>query len=100
MRISKAPKGSIGDVRGVLDPSTWGKPHAAFPKTAACSIKKRFAAHQIVMNVDVCGPFVEGFWQTDGCGAPQTCPQWSMDNPGAFNEAYFDLNQAGFWKLI
>lgn len=52
------------------------------------------------MNIDLCGPYVEAYWQKDGCGLPNTCMPFSATTPSAFKYAYFDINSFGFWKKV
>lgn len=80
-----------------IDPATWGTPHASFPPDS-CNVDQYFDAHWITMNIDFCGGFVDAFWQQDGCSSHGTCVEYVANNPGAFTEAYFDLNAVSYWS--
>ncbi|PWN28308.1 hypothetical protein BDZ90DRAFT_226469 [Jaminaea rosea] len=80
-----------------IDPASWGTPHASFPSTS-CDVGQYFDAHWITMNIDFCGGFVDAFWQQDGCSKYGSCVDYVANNPGAFREAYFDLNAVSFWS--
>jgi hypothetical protein len=89
------PRGSIpADVLGDSpDPSAWGKPAAKFQ--GGCNIEKMFKAQQIVMDTTFCGQWAgsDSVWKSSSCGKKAaTCNDFVRDNPSAFTEAYWKIN--------
>jgi hypothetical protein len=89
------PRGSIpADVLGDSpDPSAWGKPAAKFQ--GGCNIEKMFKAQQIVIDTTFCGQWAgsDEVWKSSSCGKKAaTCNDYVRDNPGAFTEAYWKIN--------
>lgn len=71
-----------------VNTDAWGIPAAHFPNTQ-CNIAKHFAAHNIIINLTLCGDWAGNVYSQSGC--PSTCVDHVNNNPGAFREAYFDF---------
>ncbi|KAF5341821.1 hypothetical protein D9611_001175 [Ephemerocybe angulata] len=66
----------------------WGKPAAHFPNTQ-CNIAQHFAAHNIIINLTLCGDWAGNVYGQSGC--PSTCVDYVNNNPSSFRDAYFDF---------
>ncbi|KAK7462817.1 hypothetical protein VKT23_007396 [Stygiomarasmius scandens] len=71
-----------------INTSNWGTPSASFPSTN-CDIASKFGPHHIVINLTFCGDFAGAVYGQSGC--PSTCNDFVNNNPGAFNNAFFDF---------
>ncbi|KAF5346866.1 hypothetical protein D9756_010559 [Leucocoprinus leucothites] len=71
-----------------VNTADWGTPTADFPSTS-CNIGRFFAAHNIIINLTFCGDWAGSVYGQSGC--PSTCEDYVNNNPGAFNNAYFDF---------
>ncbi|KAF9528602.1 glycoside hydrolase family 16 protein [Crepidotus variabilis] len=69
-------------------PTNWGTPTAYFPNTS-CNIPNYFQEHNIIINLTFCGDWAGGVYGSSGC--PSTCVDYVNNNPGAFQNAYFDI---------
>ncbi|KAG5652388.1 hypothetical protein H0H81_005184 [Sphagnurus paluster] len=70
-----------------VNTDSWGTPAAFFPNTS-CDLNRFFNQHNIIINLTLCGDWA-------GNTYPSTCPLNCVDhvnnNPGAFQNAYFDF---------
>lgn len=62
------------------NPSNWGHPVAYFPSTH-CDMASHFFNHQLIFNIDFCGPWVDSVYGSSGC--PLTCSDYVL-NAGNF----------------
>ncbi|KAF5335745.1 hypothetical protein D9611_009644 [Ephemerocybe angulata] len=69
-------------------PETWGTPTALFPENN-CNIDQHFAAHNIIINLTLCGDWAGQTYGSTGC--PSTCVDFVNNNPKSFEQAYFDF---------
>ncbi|KAJ3973057.1 laminarinase [Lentinula raphanica] len=72
-----------------VDTDNWGEPSAYFPNTDSCDIASKFGPHNIVINLTLCGDWAGSAYDDSGC--PSTCEDFVNNNPGAFEDAYFDF---------
>ncbi|TFK24816.1 glycoside hydrolase family 16 protein [Coprinopsis marcescibilis] len=66
----------------------WGTPTAFFPNTQ-CDLGRYFKAHNIIINLTLCGDWAGGVYGQSGC--PSSCVSYVNNNPGSFRNAYFDF---------
>ncbi|KAJ3534323.1 hypothetical protein NMY22_g6974 [Coprinellus aureogranulatus] len=82
-----------------IDTSSWpiitGYSCGAFPNSQ-CNIAQHFAAHNIIINLTLCGDWAGGVYGQSGC--PSTCVDYVNNNPGAFRNAYFDFAAVRVYK--
>lgn len=73
---------------------SWGTPQARFPRdTSSCSMADRFGPHLVIFNTAFCGDWAGGtFLTTPGCPTTQTCEDYVRNNPGAMQNARFELD--------
>ncbi|KAF9528601.1 glycoside hydrolase family 16 protein [Crepidotus variabilis] len=71
-----------------VTPGNWGTPSANFPNSQ-CNIASHFQEHNIVINLTFCGDWAGGVYGNSGC--PSSCDDYVNNNPGAFQNAYFDF---------
>ncbi|KAK4687465.1 hypothetical protein P7C73_g2661, partial [Tremellales sp. Uapishka_1] len=73
-----------------LNEYTWGQPVASFPPQH-CDMPSHFGTHNIVFDLTFCGDWAGSAYASSGC--PGSSCQDHVDNyPGAFTEAYWDIN--------
>ncbi|KAH6901272.1 endo-beta-glucanase [Coprinopsis sp. MPI-PUGE-AT-0042] len=71
-----------------VNPDSWGTAAAHFPNTQ-CDFGQYFWAHNIVINLTLCGDWAGSVYGNSGC--PSTCVDYVNYNPWAFQNAYFDF---------
>ncbi|KEF55711.1 uncharacterized protein A1O9_08461 [Exophiala aquamarina CBS 119918] len=80
---------------GTPQPALWGPPLAKF--VPSCRLDDSFVDQNIVMNIDFCGDYAaDPYWynQYPSCTAQATsCNAFVRDNPGAFVDTYWQINQ-------
>ncbi|KAI0260952.1 2 beta-glucan [Gloeopeniophorella convolvens] len=74
---------------GSVNTDNWGTPTAYFPNTQ-CDIDSHFGPANIVINLTFCGDWAGNVYGNSGC--PSTCIDYVNNNPGAFSNAYFELD--------
>ncbi|KAI0026674.1 endo-beta-glucanase [Vararia minispora EC-137] len=74
---------------GTVDTDNWGTPTAFFPSTPACNIGAKFGPARIIINLTFCGDWAGSAYGASGC--PGTCSSYVSNNPGAFHDAYFEI---------
>ncbi|KAF6821521.1 mixed-linked glucanase [Colletotrichum sojae] len=83
------------------DPSTWGLPTALFG-TSTCEVGRYFKDMSIVIQTNFCGDYAANVWGQgdDTCNqrAP-TCVEYVANNPGAFKDAYWEVNYIDVYEL-
>ncbi|KAL4802665.1 concanavalin A-like lectin/glucanase domain-containing protein [Aspergillus unguis] len=86
------PRSSIpGDISsGNPDPSAWGTPAARF--AGSCDIPAHFSDMQIIFDITFCGDWAGNTWGSSSCSSLGSCTDYVANNPGAFEEAYWDIN--------
>ncbi|KAI8069785.1 concanavalin A-like lectin/glucanase domain-containing protein [Gilbertella persicaria] len=86
------PRASIPkDIRSgkALNPAKWGTPVAHFPFCTQCKATS-FKDMKIIINLTFCGDWAGNAYISSGC--PSTCVDHVKNTPGAFDEAYWDIN--------
>ncbi|EIW78094.1 glycoside hydrolase family 16 protein [Coniophora puteana RWD-64-598 SS2] len=86
---SGVPSG-VSSPASSIDTSTWGTPAAAFPNTD-CDFSS-FTAHNIIVNIDLCGSWAGSDTVYAASGCPSTCVDYVNSNPSDFADAYFEFN--------
>ncbi|KIK51183.1 glycoside hydrolase family 16 protein [Collybiopsis luxurians FD-317 M1] len=79
------------DVSGgsaTINTNNWGTPVAYFPNTS-CNINSHFGPQNIIINLTFCGDWAGSVYGSNNC--PSTCNDFVNNNPGAFQNAYFDF---------
>ncbi|KAI0759554.1 laminarinase [Trametes elegans] len=71
-----------------VNTGNWGTPYAYFP-SQSCDISSHFGAHNIIINLTLCGDWAGAVYGQDGC--PGDCVSYVNQNPSAFTNAYFDI---------
>lgn len=74
------------------DTSTWGRPFATFG--SGCDIDNNYRKMRLIVDTTFCGDFGDATWN-DGCKAKtgyDTCAAYVAKVPGAFSQAYWDIN--------
>ncbi|THU95364.1 glycoside hydrolase family 16 protein [Dendrothele bispora CBS 962.96] len=74
-----------------INTGNWSPPDAYFPFGDNCSYLDHFDAHSIVFDLTFCGDWAGSAFPTSGCG-PAQCADFVDQNPGAFTEAYWEIN--------
>ncbi|KAK0101998.1 hypothetical protein ONS96_005966 [Cadophora gregata f. sp. sojae] len=101
IRIWYFPRGFIPTniANGQPDPSTWGLPDANFQGN--CDIDANFKDHQIIFDTTFCGDWAAGVWDKDPVCSKKatTCADYVASEPGAFADAYWDVNYVKVFSL-
>ncbi|KAF9003020.1 concanavalin A-like lectin/glucanase domain-containing protein [Cyathus striatus] len=71
-----------------VNPDNWGVPAAYFPNTS-CDFPSHFSAHNIIINLTLCGDWAGSVYSQSGC--PSTCVDFVNNNPSSFSNAFFDF---------
>ncbi|KAJ7683788.1 glycoside hydrolase family 16 protein [Mycena rosella] len=82
------------DVRAggsTVSTDAWGLPSATFPNTS-CDIASHFVAHNIIINLTLCGDWAGEASVYASSGCPSTCNDFVNNNPAAFTDAFFEFN--------
>lgn len=72
----------------------WGTPAQVFSGSDV-NIPANFKNHKIILDTTFCGDFTDAVWSSEGCAAStgfSTCAAFVGANPGAFSNAYWDIN--------
>ncbi|TEB31665.1 endo-beta-glucanase [Coprinellus micaceus] len=78
-----------------VNTDSWGTPAAHFPNTQ-CNLADHFDAHNIIINLTLCGDWAGNVYGQSGC--PSTCVDFVNNNPGSFKNAYFDFAAVRVYK--
>jgi len=70
-----------------VNTNNWGTPSAFFPNDS-CDIQQHFSAHNIIINLTLCGQWAGAVYPAS---CPSTCDDFVNNNPSQFVNAYFDL---------
>ncbi|PVH81091.1 glycoside hydrolase family 16 protein [Cadophora sp. DSE1049] len=101
IRIWYFPRSSIPEdiVNGEPDPSNWGLPDGNFQGN--CDVDANFAEHQIVFDTTFCGDWAGSVWSGDPVCSKKanTCVDYVASEPGAFADAYWDINYVKVFTL-
>ncbi|KAJ7593859.1 glycoside hydrolase family 16 protein [Mycena floridula] len=87
-----------------LSTDDWDTPNAQFP-TTSCDHDSHFNNHSIVINLTFCGDWAGNAFASSGCAAqtttgnPQSCNDFVDNNPGAFSQAYWEINSLRIYEL-
>jgi len=88
-------EGSIpGDLKNgatSVNTDTWGQPSAFFPNTQ-CDISSHFGPNNVIINLTFCGDWAGIPSIFNGAGCPGDCATFVNQNPGAFANAYWQIN--------
>ncbi|KAI0820859.1 laminarinase [Trametes gibbosa] len=71
-----------------INTDNWGTPYAFFP-SQSCNLASHFGAHNIIINLTLCGDWAGNVFGQDGC--PGNCVDYVNNNPSAFTNAFFDI---------
>ncbi|RXW11593.1 hypothetical protein EST38_g14263 [Candolleomyces aberdarensis] len=71
----------VRESQGSVRPDTWGTPTAFFPDTN-CNMDQHFAAHNIIINLTLCGDWAGSVFGRSGC--PGNCVDLVNNNPVVF----------------
>lgn len=86
---------------GHPDPSSWtSKPQAVFSGNS-CNFDAHLQDLSLVINTDFCGDWAGDTWEADGCAAKTgvaTCAEYVMNNPKAFETAYWLFNSISIYS--
>ncbi|OLN95696.1 Endo-1,3(4)-beta-glucanase-like protein 2 [Colletotrichum chlorophyti] len=83
------------------DPSSWGLPSALFGGST-CEVDRYFKDMSIVIQTNFCGDYAANIWGKDGDTCNQrapTCVEYVANNPGAFANAYWEVNYIDVYEL-
>ncbi|KAL1676386.1 glycoside hydrolase family 16 protein [Schizophyllum commune] len=78
-----------------VDTANWGTPQAFFPSDT-CNIAEHFDAHNIIINLTLCGDWAGATFNTDGCSG--VCLDVANSQPETFKDAYFDIAAINVYK--
>jgi len=87
----------VKDGQSSVNTGNWGTPVANFPTSSTCDLAAEFgAAHNIIINLTFCGVFAgqPSIWG-ESCAAStgvSDCNDYVNANPGAFSDAFFEIN--------
>ena len=96
---NSAPAGTRRGDGSQINTADWGLPAASFPFYDGCSANHIDLNQQVTMNIDFCGGFVAS--RPGNCpmvADPASCAAYVANNPGAFADAYFDINSFAYWS--
>ncbi|KAI0638972.1 concanavalin A-like lectin/glucanase domain-containing protein [Trametes polyzona] len=92
---------------GAPQPTTWGKPMAAFP-ASSCDPFKYFYQHTAIFDTTLCGDWGGGVWgaagvpgQEQSCAARTgvaACQDFVLNNGGSFTEAYWEVKSVKIYQ--
>lgn len=86
---------------GTPNPQLWGLPLSKF--VPDCRLDDNFYNQNIVMNIDFCGDYAGSpffYNQNPTCTAQAaTCNDFVQNNPGAFTETYWRINQLKVYQF-
>ncbi|VUC25349.1 unnamed protein product [Clonostachys rosea] len=94
IRVWHFPRGRIpSDIKAKNpNPANWGLPQAAFGGRS-CDVDRYFKDMSIVLNINFCGDYGNALWNSDQCNSyASTCSEYVGSNPGAFTNAYWEVN--------
>ncbi|KAI0341217.1 endo-beta-glucanase [Trametopsis cervina] len=74
-----------------INTDNWGTPTAYFPNTS-CDINSHFDANNIIINLTLCGDWAGQSSVFNGAGCSGSCVDLVNNNPGAFVNAYWQIN--------
>ncbi|KAM3077458.1 hypothetical protein ACMFMG_006801 [Clarireedia jacksonii] len=97
------PRSSIPNdiTSGSPNPSSWGKPIAAFSGSGGCNIDSHFMNHNIILDTTFCGDWAGQVWSSGSCAkstGASTCNAYVAANPKAFENAYWIVNSIKVFK--
>ena len=91
------------------DPAQFGKPMANFEGAGtvdgACDFDAHFKDHRIILNTAFCGDYGGNMYEASGCPMTEglngydSCMDYVAKHPGAFKEAYWDINFLKVFQL-
>ncbi|KAI9659597.1 MAG: hypothetical protein M1831_003678 [Alyxoria varia] len=90
------------------DPAQFGKPLANYQGAGgggSCDINAHFRDHRIVIDTTFCGDYGGNVYAESGCpmkkglNGYQSCVDYVARNPGAFKQAYWDINYLKVFQL-
>jgi hypothetical protein len=92
------PRGSsipsdVANGAGSVNTDNWGTPAAYFPNTS-CNIPNYFAAHNIIINLTLCGDWAGSVYPSS---CPSNCVDHVNNDPSSFRDAYFDFKSLNIY---
>ena len=82
---------------GNPDTSKWGMPVAKF--AGNCNIDQHFKKMQLIFDTTFCGDWAGKVWPQSECAAKApTCEEYVLNNPQAFEDAYFLVNSVKVYQ--
>lgn len=70
------------------------KPRAAYFPNTSCNIASKFAAHNIIINLTLCGDWAGNVYPSS---CPSTCTNHVNTNPAAFKDAFWDFKAVNLY---
>ncbi|KAF9479575.1 glycoside hydrolase family 16 protein [Pholiota conissans] len=74
----------------LVNPLQWGTPAAYFPNTS-CDMEEFLTAHNILINLTLCGDWAGSTDVYAASGCPSTCVDHANNDPTSFRNALFDF---------
>ncbi|KAL6235639.1 hypothetical protein BDW75DRAFT_250711 [Aspergillus navahoensis] len=65
---------------------------AGNPNPSSCDIESHFTDMQIIFDITFCGDWAGNVWGSGACSSLGSCTDYVSNNPGAFAEAYWNIN--------
>ncbi|KAF8509895.1 concanavalin A-like lectin/glucanase domain-containing protein [Hysterangium stoloniferum] len=78
---------------GKPNPQGWGRPVTNLD-SSNCDIDQAFGPQSIVFNIELCGTWAGNVFD----GGPQACVNYVQHDPGAFNDAYFEIKSLKYYQ--
>lgn len=97
------PRGSVPADIGTAnpDPSKWGAPFSSWGGSG-CDIDSNFNNLRLVFDTTFCGDFGDATWSAGTCASrtrTTACDAYVASNPGAFANAYWDVNSVKVYQI-
>ncbi|KAF8655008.1 hypothetical protein AX16_003312 [Volvariella volvacea WC 439] len=81
---------AVRNGEAIVSTDSFRVPDAYFPSTH-CNIASHFHENNIIINLTFCGDWAGNAHVYAQSGCPSTCVNYVNNNPGAFQNAYFDF---------
>jgi len=93
--VREPPLPLLGGPPDIWPNPNWGTPEAVFPVGDNCDYDTHFDPHAFVFDLTFCGDWAGSVYPDSGCGG--TCNDFADNNPGAFANAYWEINSLRFY---
>ncbi|KAK7692453.1 hypothetical protein QCA50_004078 [Cerrena zonata] len=90
--------GLLGGPPDISPNPSWGNPEASFPIADSCDYDSHFDAHSMVFDLTFCGDWAGADYPNTSCGS--NCVDYVNNNPGAFSNAYWEINSLRVYTPI